>query len=86
MSDTKARLTVTVDPGVAAYAEELVASGRAASVSAVFNEAVAEQARADREADRAWAEKTRNADHARVARMVAHAEAQAAVLPAPYNR
>jgi hypothetical protein len=57
-----------------------------AEAAAEEAEAVAGQARADREADRIWAEKTRNADHAKVARMIAHAEAQAAALPAPYNR
>jgi Arc/MetJ-type ribon-helix-helix transcriptional regulator len=86
MSDPKARLTVTVDPAMVAYAEELVRSGRASSVSAVFNDAIAARAQADREARRAWAERTRGADPAKVERMLAHAEAQAAGLPAPLNR
>lgn len=86
MSDSKARLTVTVDPAMAAYAEELVRSGRAPSVSAVFNDAIAARAQADREARRAWAERTRDADPGRVGRMLAHAEAQAAALPAPLNQ
>jgi Arc/MetJ-type ribon-helix-helix transcriptional regulator len=86
MSDAKARLTVTVDPALAAYAEDLVSSGRAPSVSAVFNDALAAQAQADREASRVWAEKTRDADPEKVARMLAHVEAQAAALPEPYNR
>jgi hypothetical protein len=86
MSDAKARLTVTVDPALVAYAEELVSSGRAASVSAVFNDALAAQARADRHALHVWEEKTRDTDPAKVARMLAHAEAQAAALPAPYNQ
>jgi hypothetical protein len=86
MSDSKARLTVTVDPALAAYAEGLVSSGRAPSVSAVFNDALAAQAQADREARRIWEEKTRDADPEKVARMLAHVKAQAAALPAPYNR
>ena len=44
MSDRKVRLTIAVDPQLSAYAEYLVASGHAASVSAVFNEALAEKA------------------------------------------
>jgi len=40
MSDRKTRLTVTVDPHLAAYAEQLVEAGKAASVSAVFNDAL----------------------------------------------
>ena len=39
MSDRKTRLTVTVDPHLAAYAEQLVKAGKAPSVSAVFNDA-----------------------------------------------
>jgi hypothetical protein len=48
MSDRKARLTITVDSHLSAYAEHLVASGHATSVSAAFNEAMAEKAYRDR--------------------------------------
>jgi hypothetical protein len=34
MSDRKARLTITVDPHLSAYAEHLVETGKAPSVSA----------------------------------------------------
>jgi hypothetical protein len=37
MSDRKERLTITVDSHLSAYAERLVESGRATSVSAAFN-------------------------------------------------
>ena len=43
MSDRKARLIITVDSRLSAYAEHLVESGRATSVSAAFNEAMAEK-------------------------------------------
>ncbi len=43
MSERKSRLTITVDSQLSAYAEQLVAAGHAASVSAVFNEAMAEK-------------------------------------------
>lgn len=36
------RLSVTIDPRLAAYAEQLVASGNAPSISAVINDALAE--------------------------------------------
>ena len=48
MSDRKARLTITVDSHLSSYAEHLVASGHATSVSAAFNEAMAEKAYRDR--------------------------------------
>ena len=48
MSDRKTRLTVTVDPRFAAYAEQLVETGKAPSVSAVFNDALAERVERDK--------------------------------------
>jgi Arc/MetJ-type ribon-helix-helix transcriptional regulator len=81
MSDRKARLTITVDPYLSAYAEQLVESGRATSVSAVFNDALAERIERDKRIARRWKEITAQADTAQVERMIAHAEAQAAHLP-----
>jgi Arc/MetJ-type ribon-helix-helix transcriptional regulator len=81
MSDRKTRLTVTVDPRLAAYAEQLVETGKAPSVSAVFNDALAERVERDRRIARRWKEHTAQADMARVERMIAHAEAQAGQLP-----
>ena len=81
MSDRKARLTITVDPHLSAYAEQLVESGRATSVSAVFNDALAERIEWDKRIARRWKERTAQADTAQVERMIAHAEAQAAQLP-----
>ena len=81
MSERKTRLTVTVDPRLAAYAEQLVEAGKAPSVSAVFNDALAERVERDRRIARRWKELTAQADMAQVERMIAHVEAQAAQLP-----
>jgi Arc/MetJ-type ribon-helix-helix transcriptional regulator len=81
MSDRKARLTVTVDPRLAAYAEQLVATGKAPSVSAVFNDALSEKAQRERRALDRLKETAAQADRAKVARMIAHIDAQAAALP-----
>ena len=48
MSQTKDRITITVDPQVRAYVERLVEAGRATSVSAAFNEAMTERISRDR--------------------------------------
>jgi Arc/MetJ-type ribon-helix-helix transcriptional regulator len=69
-----------VDPHLSAYAEQLVRAGRAASVSAVFNDALAEKAQRDRHALDHLKEVAARADRSKVSRMVAHVEAQAAVL------
>lgn len=83
MSDRKTRLTVTVDPHLAAYAEQLVEAGKASSVSAVFNDALAERVERDKRIRRRWREAADRADPEKVARMLAHVEAQAAALPGP---
>ncbi len=80
MSDRKTRLTVTVDPRLAAYAAELVQAGKAPSVSAVFNDALAERVERDRRIRRRWKEAVERADPAKVARMMAHVDAQAATI------
>ncbi len=81
MSDRKVRLTVTVDPRLAAYAEQLVESGKAPSVSAVFNDALSEKAQRDRRVLDRLRETAAQADPAKVARMMTHIDAQAAKLP-----
>jgi Arc/MetJ-type ribon-helix-helix transcriptional regulator len=78
---SKTRITITVDPHLAAYAERLVESGKAPSVSAAFNDALAEQIENDRRASRWWAAKLAEAEAdpetvARVDRMTAHVDAQ----------
>lgn len=78
MSEPKARITITVDPQISAYAEHLVAAGSAASVSAAFNEAMAEKARRDRHRRGLWQAKAEQADTGRVARMIAHVDEQLA--------
>jgi Arc/MetJ-type ribon-helix-helix transcriptional regulator len=81
MSDRKIRVTVTIDPHLAAYAEHLVEAGKAPSVSAVVNDALTERVERDRRIARRWKELTAPADMAQVERMIAHVEAQAAQLP-----
>ena len=78
MSDRKARLTITVDSHLSAYAEHLVESGRATSVSAAFNGAMAKQAYRDRRRRSLWRAKSEQADPDRVARMLAHIDQQLA--------
>lgn len=81
MSGRKKRVTVTVDPHLVAYAERLVEAGKAPSVSAVVNDALARMVERDRRSARRWKEVTAQADMAQVERMIAHIEAQAAQLP-----
>jgi Arc/MetJ-type ribon-helix-helix transcriptional regulator len=80
MSERKVRLTITVDPHLSAYAEQLVDAGKAPSVSAVFNDALSEKERRDRQALARLRETAARADEAKVARMLAHVDAQAAKL------
>jgi len=81
MSERKARVTVTIDPSLAAYAERLVETGKADSVSAVVNSALSERVERDRRIRRRWKEITDRADRGKVARMMAHIEAQREQLP-----
>lgn len=78
MSERKARLTITVDPYLSVYAEQLVQAGHAASVSAAFNEAMAEKAYRDRRRRSLWKARTEQADPDRVARMMAQVDQQLA--------
>jgi hypothetical protein len=78
MTDRKARLTITVDPSLSAYAEHLVEAGHAASVSAAFNEAMAEKAYRDRRRRTLWKAKSEQAQPDRVARMMASIDQQLA--------
>ncbi|HEY3958659.1 MAG TPA: hypothetical protein VGM53_35295 [Streptosporangiaceae bacterium] len=76
MSDRKARLTITVDPHLSAYAEHLVEAGQAPSVSAAFSAAMEEKVYRDRRLRSLWNEKVAQADPAKVARMAAHVDRQ----------
>jgi hypothetical protein len=58
-----------------------VEPGTAPSVSAVFNDALAERIQRDKRIRRRWKEAVERADPAKVDRMMAHVEAQAAALP-----
>ncbi|GIH69764.1 hypothetical protein [Sphaerimonospora thailandensis] len=81
MSEKKARITITVDPHLAAYAERLVETGKAPSVSAVLNDALAERIQRDRRARRWWSAKAAEAAadpacNTRITRMRAHIDEQ----------
>jgi hypothetical protein len=75
MSDKKDRITITIDPQLSAYAEHLVETGHASSVSAAFSAAMEEKVYRDRRLRSLWNEKAAQADPAKVARMVAHVDA-----------
>ncbi|GAA1007444.1 hypothetical protein Aple_018400 [Acrocarpospora pleiomorpha] len=77
MSDIKRRITITVDPVAADYAEQLVAAGRAESVSAAFNAAILARRRREHQGLALLRERAAHADPARVARMRAHIDQQA---------
>ena len=82
MSDRKIRVTVTIDPHLAAYAERLVEAGKAPSVSAVVNDALRPRGSSATGASQAVeGSSPPSADMAKVERMIAHVEAQAAQLP-----
>ena len=85
VSDRKVRVTVTLEPHLAAYAERLVEAGKAPSVSAVVNDALEAERQRDQKARRLWREAAEHADPDKVARMLAHVEAQAAQLPASHR-
>lgn len=85
MSDRETRITVTLDPGLVAYAEQLVATGKAPSVSAVVNDALSAERLRDQRARRLWKEAPERADEEKVARMRAHVDAQLARLPGSHR-
>ncbi|WP_062350313.1 hypothetical protein [Herbidospora yilanensis] len=57
MSETKKRITVTVDHALNDFAERMVETGRAASVSAVVSTALASLHARDLRAAKAWQDK-----------------------------
>ena len=61
--------------------EHLVETGKAPSVSAAFNDAMEARIQRERRQRRLWKEAAERADPAKVARMMAHVDAQAAALP-----
>lgn len=89
MSDHKARLTVTIDPHLVGYAERLVATGKASSVSAVVNGALEARRLDEREARLLFAEAAERAEAespGKVDRMLAHLDEQLAALPGQHRR
>jgi len=85
MTERKMRVTVTIDPHLAAYAEQLVEAGQADSVSAVVNSALEARRLRDQRARRLWRDLTAQADPEKAARMKAHVDAQLAALPASHR-
>jgi Arc/MetJ-type ribon-helix-helix transcriptional regulator len=85
MSDRKTRVTVTIDPHLAAYAEQLVEAGKAPSVSAVVNDALEADRLRDQRGRRLLKDAVGRADPEKVARMRAHVDAQLAQLPASHR-
>ncbi|GAA0404191.1 hypothetical protein Acor_24350 [Acrocarpospora corrugata] len=77
MSDAKRRITITVDPAAADYAEQLVQAGREQSVSAAFNAALLARRRRELHGLAMLRERAALADPARVARIRAHVDKQA---------
>ena len=80
MSDRKIRVTVTIDTHLAAYAERLVEAGKAPSVSAVVNDALEQKSLRDRRGLSLLKALAAQADPVKVARMIAHVDAQLAEL------
>jgi len=80
MSVRKTRVTISVDPHLAAYAERLVEAGRAPSVSAVFSAAMEQKILRDRRGLGLLKARAAEADPDKVARMRAHVDAQLAEL------
>lgn len=78
MSHPNAQLTIIVDPCLRVYAERLVESGRAASISAAFAQAIDEKVYRDRRRRSLWKAKAEQADPGRVARVIAHIDQQLA--------
>jgi Arc/MetJ-type ribon-helix-helix transcriptional regulator len=76
MSERKARVSVTLDPHLVAYAERLVEAGKADSVSAVVNDALEAKSLREREGLGLLRAAAAKADPARVARMRAHVAEQ----------
>ena len=76
----KVPITVTLDPRLREWAEHLVATGRAPSISAVINEALTESYTQHRRGREVLRERADHADSARVRRMRAHVDRQAAEL------
>lgn len=85
MGELKTSVTVEIDPRLAAYAEKLVATGEAESVSDVVNDALDARKRRDQRARELWQEAAERADRGKVARMKAHVDAQLANLPASHR-
>jgi Arc/MetJ-type ribon-helix-helix transcriptional regulator len=85
VSDRKIRVTVTLEPHLAAYAKRLVEAGQVPSVSAVVNDALEARRQRDQKVRRLWREAAERADPDQIARMLAHVEAQAAQLPASHR-
>lgn len=76
----KQPITITLDPRLREWAEHLVSTGKAPSISAVVNDALFASYSQHKRALALLRERAGQADKGRVARMRAHIDAQAAAL------
>lgn len=76
----KVPITVTLDPRLREWAEHLVATGKASSISAVINGALTESYNQHKRGLALLRERAGHADEDRVARIKSHIDAQAAAL------
>lgn len=81
MSESKTRVTVTLDPHLVAYAESMVGEGKAPSVSAVVNDALEARQLEDQEVRRIFREAAERADPEKVDRMLARLDEGLAATP-----
>jgi len=77
----KVPITGTLDPRLREWAEHLVATGKASSISAVINDALTESYNQHKRGLALLRDRAGQADEDRVARMKAHIDAQAAIAP-----
>jgi Arc/MetJ-type ribon-helix-helix transcriptional regulator len=76
----KVPITVTLEPHLREWAEHLVDTSKASSISAVINDALAKSYAQHKRGLALLRERAENADEDRVGRMRAHVDAQAAAL------
>jgi Arc/MetJ-type ribon-helix-helix transcriptional regulator len=76
----KMPITITLEPRLREWAEHLVATGKAPSISAVVNDALTTSYAQHKRGLALLRERAEHADKDRVERMRAHVEAQAAAL------
>lgn len=76
----KLPITITLDPRLREWAEHLVATGKAPSISAVVNDALSASYAQHKRGLALLRDRAERADEDRVARLRAHVDAQAAAF------